>query len=87
MRTVSLDEQETSFTIEAVDRGSVYVFSNDTVWQRRIERLGITHYREDGYGRFYKVSLEDFNFGFRKKRQLSDEQRRDMSERMRNMHQ
>lgn len=81
-RPPALDEQETTFTVEATDRKSVMVFSNDSVWQNRIEKLGIEAFRRNAYGRWYRVSLEEFNFGFRKKRQLSDEQRALLSERL-----
>jgi len=74
-RAPALDEQETSFTIEATDRKTVHVFTNDTVWVNRIEKLGIEAYNEDGYGKFYRVSLDDYLFGFRKRRALTDEQR------------
>lgn len=78
----ALDEQETTFTIEATDRKTVTVFTNDSVWQGRMEKLGIEAFRRNAYGRWYRVSLEEFLFGFRKKRQLSDEQRALMAERM-----
>jgi len=81
-RAPALDEQETSFTIEATDRNTVHVFTNDVVWINRLEKLGIESYREDGYGKFYRVSTDDFSFGFRKRPTLTDEQRREMAERM-----
>ena len=81
-RVPSLDEQETTFTIEATDRKTLYVFSNDSVWWGRIEKLGIEPFRRNGYGRWYKVSLADFGFGIRKKPQMTDEQRAARSERM-----
>lgn len=37
--------------------------------------MGITPYRTDGYGMFYSVSLDNFSFGIRKKRAMTDEQR------------
>lgn len=40
-RPPALDEQETTFTIEATDRKTVTVFSNDGVWQNRIEKLDV----------------------------------------------
>lgn len=84
VKALALDEQETNFTIEATDRNLLYIFSNDSVWQARIEKLGIAPYRVDGYGKFYNVNLEEsFTFVLRKKRKMSDEQRQLLSERMR----
>lgn len=80
---ITQDEMETTFMIEATDRSVVNVFSNDAVWQRRLEALGIVPYRIDGYGKFYRVSLDDYNFGFTRKRQLSDAQRAAMAQRLR----
>ena len=85
-KRISLDEQETTYTIEATDRNTVKVFSNDQVFQRRLAKLGITPYRTDGYGMFYSVSLENFSFGIRKKRAVSDEQRQIARERFIAMH-
>ncbi len=77
----ALDEQETNYTIEATDRKTVRVFSNDVVTQRQIERLGIVADNESGYGKFYKVDLTQFSFGIRRKRQVSDAQRQAAAER------
>lgn len=56
MRKLSLDEQETTFTIEATDRDTIHVYSGDGVWQKRLEKAGALPYRdcEDG-GKFYKL--------------------------------
>jgi len=81
MANPALDEQESNFTIEATNRNMVNVFSNDVVWQNRIEKLGIEPHRSDGYGKFYKVDLTQFSFGIRRKRQMSDEQRAAVAER------
>jgi hypothetical protein len=75
MPELALDEQETTYTVEATDRKIVHVFSNDRVHQGRLEKLGIQPYRVDGYGKFYKVDLNEFSFGVRRKRQMSVEQR------------
>jgi hypothetical protein len=77
------DEMESNFTVEATDRDTVKVFSNDQVWQRKLEALGVVAYRVDGYGKFYKVSLADYNFGFTRKRQLTEAARAAMVERLR----
>lgn len=81
-RSQALDEQETIFTIDATDRKTVTIFSNDSVWQGRVEKLGIEPFRVNGYGRWYKISLKEFSFGVRKKRQVSDEQRAAGAERL-----
>ena len=81
MTGLTLDEQESNFTVEATDRSVVSVFSNDVVWQNRIEKLGIEPHRSDGYGKFYKVDLSQYSFGIRRKRQMSDEQRSAIAER------
>jgi hypothetical protein len=80
--TTSLEERESNFTIEATDRNTLSVFSNDTVWQARIEKLGIVAHRESGYGKFYKIDLNDFSFGLRVRRKLNDEQRQALRERL-----
>jgi hypothetical protein len=78
----ALDERETNFTIEATDRNCVRVFSNDTVWQLRIEKLGIIADRESGYGKFYTIDLKEFNFSIRPRRKLNEEQRAVLRERL-----
>jgi hypothetical protein len=83
-RAPALDEQETVFTIEATDRNFVFIFSNDQVWQKRIEKF-TEAYKRNEYGRWYKVSLEEFGFGLRKKRVLTEEQRQAMGERLARM--
>lgn len=82
MANLALDEQETNYTVEATDRKTVNVFSNDAVTQRQMERLGIEPHRSDGYGKFYTVDLSQFSFGIRRKRQMSDEQRAAAAERL-----
>lgn len=82
MANQALDEQETSFTIEATDRKALRIFSNDGVWQNRIEKLGIQPTKTSDYGKWYLVSLDEFGFGIRKKRQMSEEQRYAAAERL-----
>lgn len=82
MRELALDEQETTFTIEATDRNTISVFSCDKVWMARLEKLGIQPTRTNEYGAWYTVSLNDWSFGLHRKRQLSDEQRAAFAERM-----
>ncbi|MCB0596033.1 MAG: hypothetical protein KDD28_18215 [Phaeodactylibacter sp.] len=74
-RAPALDEQETNFTIEATDRNTLYVWSNDSVWLARLEKLGIKPTRESEYGKSYKLDLNEFTFTLRPKRKLTDEQR------------
>ena len=78
MTDLALDEQETNYTVEATDRQTVNVFSNDAVVQKRLERLGIIAHRADGYGKFYTVDLNQYSFGVRRKREVSEEQRERM---------
>lgn len=85
-KRLALDEQETTYTVEATDRNVVKVFSNDHVFQRRLAKLGIAPYRTDGYGMFYSVSLDDFSFGIRKKRVVTEEQKQTARKRMLAMH-
>lgn len=82
MANLALDEQESNYTVEATDRKTVNVFSNDVVTHRQMERLGIVPHRSDGYGKFYKVDLTQFSFGIRRKRQLTDDQRLAAAERL-----
>ena len=85
-KRLALHEQESTWLIEATDRNTVKVFSNDQVFQRRLAKLGIAPYRTDGYGMFYSVSLDNFSFGIRKKRAITDEQRQVARERFIAMH-
>jgi hypothetical protein len=79
--SVSIEEQETTFTVEATDRNTLYVFSNDPTWIRRLD--GITEsYREDSYGKFYKLDLSEFTFTLRPKRKMTEEQKRASAERL-----
>lgn len=82
MEKATLDERETVFTIEATDRNTVRVFTNDSVWINKMEKLGIAHYDEDSYGRFYRVSMDEFNLRFRKKRKMTEEQRKKLATRL-----
>ena len=55
----ALDEQETTFTIDATDRNLVRVYSNDPVFIARLERVGAKVHRAcvDG-GMFYDLRAE-----------------------------
>jgi hypothetical protein len=78
----ALDEQETTFIIEATDRNTLSIFSNDRVWVKRLGDLGIVPSKENEYGKWYIVDLKEYNFRLSKKRQLSEEDRKKLSERM-----
>jgi len=52
------------------------------VWQKRLAKLGIEPNLVNGYGCFYTFSLETFLFGIRKRRQLTDEQKQAIGERL-----
>lgn len=79
-REFALDEMETTFTIEATDRSVVHVYSNDLVYQRRLERVGCMPYRtaEDG-GKFYKLSAKQLSI----RKPMSDAQKQKLAERLR----
>ncbi len=58
----SLDEQVTTFTIEATDRSVVYCYCNDPVYQGKIERAGIEPYQvEPDGGKFYRVPINQLS--------------------------
>lgn len=80
-RVFALDEQETTFTIEATDRSVVYVYSNDLVFQRKLERVGCQLYRvcDDG-GKFYKLPSNQLRVTM-PPRQLTDEEKQVARER------
>jgi hypothetical protein len=79
-REFALDEQETTFTIEATDRSVVHVYSNDLVYQGKLERAGCMPYRdcEDG-GKFYKLPVAQLRIA----KPMSDERKRNLAERLR----
>lgn len=58
-RSFALDEQETTFTIDATDRSLVRVYSNDPVFIERLEKVGAKVHRkcEDG-GMFYDLHAD-----------------------------
>lgn len=57
MPKLSLEEMETHFNIVAADRGTVHIYSDDPVLQRRIEAVGATLVREepDRCGKHYTL--------------------------------
>lgn len=74
-RAPALDEQETTFTVEATDRNTLCAFTNDSVWLARLEKLGVAPEWTDEYGASYKLDLNEFTFTLRRKRKLSAEER------------
>lgn len=78
----ALDEQETTFIIEATNRKLIYVFSNDSVWLAKLERCGIEPVSEDEYGKSYEIDLDDFTFILRPKRKMSDEEKAKLAKRL-----
>ena len=82
MMNLTLDEMETHVTINAADRSIIEVYSDDPVWQRRLEKLaGEGRPATNGPGRFW--TLPASYLALRKPRQLSDEQRALLAERAR----
>lgn len=75
IRAPALDEQETTFTIEATDRNTLAVFTNDSVWLARLDKLGVAPEWTDEYGASYKLDLSEFTFTLRPKKKLTDSQR------------
>lgn len=78
----ALDEQETTFTVEATDRNTMYIYSNDSVWLGRLERLGVEPERETSYGKSYKIDLREFTFTLRPKRKMSDAEKSALAKRL-----
>lgn len=75
-REFSLDEQETTFTIEATDRSVVHVYSNDLVYQGKLERVGCQPYRTmpDG-GKLYKLPAAQLRIA----KPMSDERKQKLA--------
>jgi hypothetical protein len=79
---MSLDERETHLSLTASNREIWEVFSDDLVMMAKFERLGIEFYREEqGGGRYYRIPANQVTV--RKKREMSDEQREELSRRAR----
>lgn len=81
MNSTSLDEQETVFTVEATDRNTLHIFTNDRVWIDRLDKI-TTSTSEDVYGKSYTLDLNEFTFTLRPKRKMSDEERKAAAERL-----
>lgn len=83
MAEPTLDEIETHFHITASDRSKVEVYSDDPVWQQRLEKI-TQPIRVKGRGRWYELHIDQFVIRAGK-RKVSDEQRAAFAERMRLM--
>lgn len=83
MIDLTLDEQETHFHITASNRSKVEVYSDDPVWQRKLEKI-TQPTKVNGRGKFYELNIDQLSLRSGK-RQLSDEARARLAERMRNL--
>jgi len=85
---LSRNEQETHFSQSAVDRmdNTVYVYSDDPVWIRKLEKMGFEGKQVDGFGG-YEFVCENCLMSIRRKRtvELTEERREELAERMRNV--
>lgn len=85
MASLTLEEMETSIYCNATDRSTWHVYSDDPVWQRRLEAAGATLVQEThGGGR--KYTLRSDQLTLRKgKRAVSDERKAQLAARLRAM--
>lgn len=84
MTTLSREEMETCILFNAANRETVYVFSDDPVWQRKLERSGARIVKEHSSGG-KEYELEYWQVSIRKKkvkREYTDEQRKTMADRL-----
>jgi hypothetical protein len=78
----SLDEQETTFTIDATDRSLVRVYSNDSVFIARLEKVGAKVHRDPGDGgMFYDLPANQLSLRNPSK-PMSDERRAEAAARL-----
>lgn len=81
------EEMETIICFNAADRETVHVFSDDQVWQRKLERAGAVITKEHPSGG-KEYTLEYRQVSIRKvasKRDMSPEQRQKARERLQRM--
>ena len=77
---LSNEERETNLSMVAADRKMWDIYCSDPVMQRKIERVGGTVYRQDGFeGKFYRLPAD--RIVFRLRRELTDEQREKLAAR------
>ncbi len=85
MTDKTLVEIETHLNMSAVNRDAWEMATDDDVMKRRMERMGIAPTRKQGDVCFYQ--LTSANIVIRKgKRAMSEAQRLQAAERMKNMH-
>lgn len=85
--TLSREEQETCILFNAANRETVFVFSDDPTWQKKLEKAGavVTKIHLTG-GKEYELQYRQITV--RKlavKKSMTDEQRQAAKERLKNM--
>ena len=80
--TTSNEERETHLNQSADNRKVWEMATDDPLWSARMEKLGIAPDRTRGETHFYTVP--DNQITIRRKRQMTDEQRRTIAERLSN---
>lgn len=83
---LSRAEQETS-VVKTADEKEWMIYSSDPKYIRKMNKIGVKPYKKekidnDTYGYFYKI--EEKQISFRRKRILTEEQKKKMKERMLN---
>lgn len=84
--SLTLAESETHLNMTAADRTVWEVFTDDPVWQRRLESVGATLVREtvDGIGKFYTLRADQVHIRAGK-RKVSEAQKAQLADRLRAM--
>lgn len=82
MTEPTLDEIETHFHITASDRNKIEVFSDDPVWQRKIEKV-TQPIKINGRSRWYELKRNQFSLRKGEARSMTEEQRAASAERLR----
>ena len=82
MSDLSNEERETHLNQSADNRKVWEMATDDPIWIARMEKLGIAPDRTRGETHFYTVP--DNQITIRRKRQMTDEQRRTIAERLSN---
>lgn len=86
MNDLSNAERETMLNMPADDRSGWIVFSDDPVMMRKLEKANAEFVRNVGAGKEYRLKAEQVTFR-RGKKQLSEEAKAKLSERMRRLRQ
>lgn len=82
MTEPTLDEIETHFHITASDRTKVEVFSDDVVWQRRLEKI-TQPIKIKGRGRWYELHIDQMLIRSGKRKTTMTKERLDHLAKMR----